>query len=65
MVVVTLARPKMALRAVVLAMLVTIVTGVPLSLGLSFGYALVAFVAGAITFAVSSVLGDQRCTGLS
>jgi glycosyltransferase involved in cell wall biosynthesis len=52
---VTLARPTLALRAVMLGMGIVVVTGVPLSLGLNFTYAAIAFIAGAITFvAVSS-----------
>jgi uncharacterized membrane protein len=52
---ITLARPTLALWAVILGIGIVVFTGVPLSLGLNFTYAAVAFIAGAITFvAVSS-----------
>jgi len=52
---VTLGRPALALRAVLLGIGIVVVTGIPLSLGLNFTYAAIAFITGAITFvAVSS-----------
>ena len=51
---VTLGRPTLALRAVILGIGIVIVTGVPLSLGLNFTYAALAFIAGAITFVAAS-----------
>jgi hypothetical protein len=51
---VTLARPTLALRAVLLGIGIVVVTGVPLSLGVNFSCAAIAFIAGAITFVVAS-----------
>jgi len=51
---VTLARPELALQAVKLGMIVTIVVGVPLTLGVNFSYAAVAFIVGALAFVIAS-----------
>lgn len=60
MFVVTLARPQQALRAVVLAMIATVAVGVPLTFGLSFSYAVVAFAAGAMAFTVASFVATRN-----
>jgi polysaccharide biosynthesis protein PelF len=51
---VTLARPTLALRAVLLGIGSVVVIGVPLCLGLNFAYAANAFLAGAIIFVTVS-----------
>jgi hypothetical protein len=57
---VTLARPGLALRAVLIAMAVLVITGIPLSMGINLGYAAVAFIFGAAAFVVAS----RRATSL-
>ena len=57
---VTLARPGLALRAVLIAMAVMVITGIPLSMGINLGYAAVAFIFGAAAFVVAS----RRATSL-
>jgi hypothetical protein len=56
---VSLARPHLATRAVAPAIAVTILTGVPLSLGLHFSYAAAALMLGAVAFVAAS----SRLTG--
>ncbi len=51
---VTLARPELALRAVKVGMVVTVITGLPLALGVNYSYAAIAFIAGALAFVVAS-----------
>ena len=50
----SLARPVQAVRALLPAVLVTLAVGVPLSLGLGSGYAVMAFAAGAAVFVLTS-----------
>jgi glycosyltransferase involved in cell wall biosynthesis len=50
----SLARPELALRALVPAVVVTLAAGVPLSLLAGFGYAVIAFAAGTTVFVVTS-----------
>jgi hypothetical protein len=57
---VTLARPTLALRAVILGIGIVVVTGLPLCLGLNFAYAAVAFLAGAITFVTVSTRAVKK-----
>jgi hypothetical protein len=57
---VTLARPEFASRAIVMGMIATVGVGVPLSLVCSFSLAPASFVAGALTFAVSSLWSSVR-----
>jgi hypothetical protein len=58
---VTLGRPGLALRAVLIAIAVTVITGIPLiSIGINLGYAAVAFAIGAAAFVVTS----SRAIGL-
>lgn len=51
----TLGRPQIALRAVVVGIIVTAIVGAPLSLGVNFSYAAVSFLVGALAFAAASV----------
>jgi hypothetical protein len=51
---VNLARPGMALRAVVWGMSALLVVGIPLSVGINFTFIAVAFVIGAVVFAAAS-----------
>lgn len=51
---ITLGRPRLALHAVLLGMLVMATLGVPLVVGVDLRYALWAFTAGALMFAVAS-----------
>jgi hypothetical protein len=57
---VTLARPGLALRAVLIAMAVMVITGIPLSREINLGYAAVAFIIGAAAF----ILASSRATSL-
>lgn len=50
----TLGRPQLALQAVIVAIIITLIVGVPLSLGVHFSYAALAFIAGALAFAATS-----------
>jgi hypothetical protein len=50
----TLARPNMALRAVLIGLAVTLLVGLPLSLESSFAYSALSFVAGAAAFVIVS-----------
>jgi polysaccharide biosynthesis protein PelF len=50
----TLGRPKLALQALIVAIVITLIVGVPLSLGVHFSYAALAFIAGALAFAATS-----------
>ncbi len=51
---ITLGRPWLAVRAVALAIAVTVIVGAPLSFLLNFSLATVAFICGAIAFALAS-----------
>jgi hypothetical protein len=51
---ITLGRPWLAVRAVVVAIAVTVIVGAPLSFLLNFSLAAVAFICGAIAFALAS-----------
>ncbi len=57
---VTLARPELALRAVILGAVVTASVGLPLSLVFSFSLAPIGFVAGAFAFVVASTRAVVR-----
>src|SRR5262249_34723117 len=60
MLVVTLARPLLALSVVALATLTLLIVGLPLSLALHFTYAPIAFSVGAGCFVVASTWGARR-----
>ncbi len=51
----TLARVNLALRPLLIGLTTAIVVGAPLSLGLHFSYAAIAFVAGTVAFVAASV----------
>jgi hypothetical protein len=51
---ITLGRPGPAVWAVVLAIAVTVIVGAPLSFRLNYSFAVVAFICGALVFAVAS-----------
>ena len=57
---VTLALPTLALRAVIIGFGSVIAIGVPLSLGLNFAYAAIAFLAGAIIFVIVSAQAVKK-----
>ncbi len=51
---ITLGRPGPAVWAVVLALAVTVIVGAPLSFRLNYSFAVVAFICGALVFAIAS-----------
>jgi len=57
---ITLGRPWLAVRAVALAIAVTVIVGAPLSFLLNFSLAAVAFICGAIAFALASQRARAR-----
>jgi glycosyltransferase involved in cell wall biosynthesis len=56
----TLARPIVAVRAVVVGMIVMLALGIPLTLNVDFKYCLAAFIAGSLAFVISSSRLTQK-----
>ncbi|MEI7643548.1 MAG: GT4 family glycosyltransferase PelF [Chloroflexales bacterium] len=50
----TLGRPQMAIQAVIVGIIATVIVGTPLSLGVHFSYAALGFLVGALAFAAES-----------
>lgn len=57
---ITLARPQLAVKAVVIGLATLIIAGVPLSFGLNFTQVVVAFVLGAAAFGLASARSVQH-----